>query len=252
MNLEPPPEAAAAVGGGVDNVFCAGGEGSGVDPSCPAGAGGGGPSLLGKLWNALSMPLGGKPSPSSGDKKLFGPELSKMRSDSTVSHVRTVKEQLKTLGVKDMFKTDLSKSPELRAQGVLKPDLFHKQMNVIEDGLKQAMHFGGDTKAMGDKLKEINDLRAQVKDFHAKYQPEKIEEQLDKLQILPEHFGVKGAGKINVGIAMAHLGKGNNVKDTVKHLMEHGGVLEKTAQRYVREAAKRAKEHLDDVLSKAA
>jgi ADP-ribose pyrophosphatase YjhB (NUDIX family) len=261
----------------VFNIFCATGEGGGIDPTCKkedseivsTEAGRKALKDLQEKWKGkVDMLVGGWdfrplketlqkfnvgkklqeaaqilsdtffPKPKVDVVKERDKDLANLRRDIYKKTISTVKEELKTLKVtpEEIWEKDLKTLPQLRSLGVNNPEGFTKKMTYLEHSFRSALNLvkdspGSPAPILMSKLRELQELRKEVADYHMSYD----------VQVIPETFGKRGAGEVNKRIAYDFFSSGGDHKGAVKELMKKSGLAESTAKSYVRNALKQYK-----------
>lgn len=194
--------------------------------------------MLGGVFSKVRS-LFSKPAIEQDGGKFVKPVGEKVQAlKSYTHHIGVLGGQLASMGVHDIWKTDLRTSPHLRQDAIRSPGLFDKKLEHIESSLKNASQFMDEPttlKAIQRKMEEVKGLRDDIDAFRAKN-----EAISDDLRVMPEHFGKKGAAKANMEAAVKHLEGGGSQESAVEHLMKNMALEKSTAKKYVRAAIKAA------------
>lgn len=167
-------------------------------------------------------------------RRMFGaPELAvrplNLRGQSIEHHTGPVRAALARAGMTDIWNEPWHENPVLRGHALAHPEGFERLSSAIRNNLTQAVQFGANAEVVNRKLAELEQLKREVADFHE-------QNRLPVAQLLPEHYGRRDAAQKHVQSILGHLESGGDETSALRHAMQHGGLAESSARRYVKKA----------------
>lgn len=182
-----------------------------------------------KVVTALAKPFTPAPTTPATDTRFH------TKGKNIEHHTGKVRDALAKVGITEPWNTPWHESPMLRRHALVEPEKFDRLVQHINHHLTQATKFGANAEVMQRKIGELQQLQ-QAATKHRE------DMQLPVAQLLPEHYGRRGAAHKHIQAVLDHLEEGGDAKSAVAHLVQHGGLNQSSAKRYVLAAMKKVEQ----------